>query len=103
MPVRRGRKFWERACREIRGGAKAAEVARRLGVRSGTLQWWNWKLRNEQKAEPAEFLPVVVSPHPVPPMAASLELETNGVRLRVEVGTDVQYVAALVNALRATC
>jgi hypothetical protein len=38
-----------------------------------------------------------------PIVATRLDLDANGIRLRVEVGTDVQYVAALVNALRASC
>lgn len=38
-----------------------------------------------------------------PIVATRLELDANGVRIRVDVGADVQYVAALVNALRASC
>jgi hypothetical protein len=30
-------------------------------------------------------------------------LEVDGVRVHVEVGTDIEYVAALVRAMRATC
>lgn len=34
---------------------------------------------------------------------AAVELETNGVRIRVELGTDVRYVAELVAAIRGAC
>lgn len=99
MPVRHDREFWERACREVRRGARVAEVARRLGVRPRTLQWWSWKLRREQGVQQGEFLPVVVA-EGTAMSAAAVELETNGVRIRVELGTDVGYVAALLAAIR---
>jgi hypothetical protein len=105
VPVaRHERGFWERACDEVERGAKVGEVARRLRVRAGTLSWWLWKLRREspkrRRRKPAEFLPVVIA-EPVRP--AVVELEASGVRLRVEPGTDVRYVAELVAAIRATC
>lgn len=67
-----------------------------------TLQWWSWKLRQDP-ARTAEFLPVVATERPVLVSTAALELEANGVRLRVELGTDVRYVAELVAAIRGTC
>lgn len=103
MPARHDREFWERACREVRRGAKVHDVARRLGVKPRTLQWWTWKLRDEQSPQVAEFLPVVAAERTPPVSRASLDLEVNGVRLQVELGTDVQYVAALVAAIRAAC
>lgn len=109
MPVRHDHEFWERACREIRRGGRVSEVAARLGVRSGTLSWWLWKLRGERSGRKAgartRFLPVVVS-EPLattPTPARGLTLEVGGVRVHVEVGTDVAYVAALVRAIRAAC
>jgi transposase-like protein len=83
-----------------------ADVARRLGVRAGTLSWWLWKLRREApkpgRQRRTEFLPVVIA-QPVRSAPAVLELEASGVRLRVEAGTDVRYVVELVAAIRATC
>lgn len=67
-----------------------------------TLQWWSWKLGREQTVERAQFLPVVVG-EPATPIATAVELETSGVRIRVELGTDVRYVAALVAAIRGAC
>jgi transposase-like protein len=102
VTVRHDREFWARACREVRRGARIGDVARRLGVRPRTLQWWSWKLRGNESVKAAEFLPIVVAEHTAA-VATPIELETNGVRLRVEGGTDVRYVAALVAAIRAAC
>jgi transposase-like protein len=102
VAVRHDREFWERACREVRRGAKVGDVARRLGVSPRTLQWWSWKLRQEPIGT-AEFLPVVATERPTLVSTAALELETNGIRIRVELGTDVQYVAELVTAIRGAC
>jgi transposase-like protein len=103
--VRHDRGFWERACREVERGAKVGEVASRLGVRAGTLSWWRWNLRREGRTpRPARtaFLPVVIA-EPTLPAPAVVQLEASGVRVHVEVGTDVLYVAALVAAIRTTC
>lgn len=102
MAVRHDREYWERACREVRRGAKIADVARRLGVKPRTLQWWSWKLRDGLSTERAEFVPVVVA-EPAAMARAALELETLGVRIRVEHGADIRYVAALIAAIRAAC
>lgn len=104
--ARRDRGFWEGARADVERGAKVADVARRLGVRAGTLSWWLWKLRRQapkpRRQRRTEFLPVVLA-GPVRAAPAAIELEAGGVRLRVEVGTDVRYVAAMVAALRAAC
>jgi transposase-like protein len=106
VPIaRHDRGFWERACREVERGAKVGEVARRLGVRAGTLSWWHWNLRREGRTPRrarAAFLPVVIA-EPTLPAPAVVRLEASGVRVHVEVGTDVRYVAALVAAIRTTC
>jgi transposase-like protein len=105
--VRHQREFWERAFREVERGAKVGEVARRLGVRAGTLSWWCWKLRRlepgRRRQSRAEFLPVVVAQQAVPMPVAAVEVEASGVRLHVEIGTDVEYVSALVAAIRRRC
>jgi len=104
--ARHDREFWERARDEVERGARVAEVARHLGVRAGTLSWWLWRLRREapkpRRRKRADFLPVVIA-EPVRSAPAVVELEASGVRLRVEAGTDVRYVADLVAAIRATC
>lgn len=104
---RHNREFWEAAVRDVQAGQDVAAVAKRHGVRPGTLSWWLWNLRRtrpktgkRRRAETgAAFLPVVVAE----PIITSrmIELEVAGTRLRVEPGTDVEYLAALVGALRS--
>jgi transposase-like protein len=106
--VRHDRGFWERAAREIERGRSVAVVAGRLGVRPRTLAWWCWRLRREgasrNQARKAEFLPVVVAePVVTPSYDGAVELGANGIQVRIGVGTDVRYVAALMHALRTTC
>ena len=83
------------------------EVARRLGVRAGTLSWWCWKLRGSaprpRRRSVAKFLPVVVAEQAVAMALADVAIEASGVRLRVAVGTDVEYVSTLVAAIRRRC
>ncbi len=62
--------------------------------------WWRWRLRHEPEhgvASP-QLLPVVVESRGVAP-SHRVEIAVADVRLRVEAGTDVAYVAALVGAL----
>ena len=111
--VRRNREFWERAVREVERGAAVSVVARRLAVRPGTLSWWRWHLRNEPgtrtpvrrrpRVAKAEFLPVVVAPAMPAGRAGLVEIDAGSARVRVEVGVDVGYVVALVQALRSAC
>jgi transposase-like protein len=106
--ARHDRQFWERASREVDGGSRVADVARRLGVRAGTLSWWRWRLHREApppaRRGGAEFLPVVIAEPARVLQASAVEVETSGgVRVRVELGTDVGYVASLVAAIRSRC
>jgi hypothetical protein len=79
------------------------EVARRLGVNARTLQWWRWRIERERSPEPVGFVPIAEARAVGPVSTTSVEVEVSGVRFRVEPGTDVQYVAALVAAVRAAC
>ena len=109
MPVvRHEREFWEHASREVDRGARVVDVARRLGVRPRTLSWWRWNLGRQKPAvrrRTATFLPVVIGEGRSTPVAMTvpIELEACGVRIRVEIGADVGYVASLVAAIRSRC
>ena len=94
--------------RQVKAGQSVAVVAKRLGVRPGTLSWWLWRLGRARPAQPKRpkqrsasvtFLPVVAAESV--PTQRSIEIDVAGTRLRVEVGVDVSYVVALVGALRA--
>jgi transposase-like protein len=93
-----GRAFWEPLVDEVKSGATIADVARRHRVQPRTLSWWKWRLRSI--AAP-RFLAVVPATPPAPPAPEELDLRVGDVAIRVGVGTDVEYVAALVRALRA--
>lgn len=86
---------------ELRAGGRIADVARRHRVQPRTLTWWRWKLRSEADSETA-LLPVVVRSDQRQRLSgpAVVELSIGDVVIRVAGGTDVEYVAALVEALR---
>ena len=92
---------------EVERRGSVAAVAKRHGVRERTLSWWRWNLRHEkrprERRSKPRLLPVVVSAVPSDASSAMLEVRVGDVVLRLGVGTDVQYVAAVVNAVRPTC
>ena len=99
--MRYGREFWQALVREVEGGARVVEVARRHRVQPGTLSWWRWKLRTSSSARPL-LLPVVVrSSGAAAPMTPAIELRIGDVIIRVTGDTDVVYIAKLVDALRS--
>jgi hypothetical protein len=104
MPsIRRPRSFWEKLCAEAVVDGVAA-VARRHQVNRHTLAWWRWKRGGRTKTTAPRLLPVHVS-HPDARRAEPqiVELAVDGVRARVAVGTDAEYVARLVSTLHARC
>lgn len=102
MSERRGRAEWERLVRRWRASGKSVKAfAEGHGVRAGTLQWWAWKLGQEQRESPMPFVPVEVSA-PLAAPSETIDLEVAGMQVRVPVGADVAYVARLVDALRAS-
>ena len=101
---RRGREFWTKVVDdyEATSGETHAEFAGRHGVERTTFERWLYLLRGERKElavhKKVRLLPVQVAvgdgEQPV-----LVELG-GGLGLRVAVGTDPGYVAALVTALR---
>jgi hypothetical protein len=70
-------------------------------VRLTTLRSWVYRLRREGEdvgCEPTRLLPVHVSGAPA---RETIEIETDGVRLHVPVGSDPEYAARLLRAVRA--
>ncbi len=84
---------------------------RRLKV--STFKWWRWRLRDTPPAAaraPLSADEVRLIPVDVVGLAAarttkptSIEIRISNVSVRVEVGTDAAYVAALVTELRSRC
>jgi hypothetical protein len=108
LKAQQQREKWVEVVEEYeRSGLTQAEYVARRGVALSTLQSWLRRRRRAQRTGPVRLLPVEVAPTPPPGKPASegstpLEVVVpGGVRLYVAPGTDVGYVAKLVEALRA--
>lgn len=102
--VRHPKAFWCELVAEVESGATAVDVARRNRVRATTLSWWCSTLRRERRErDTVRLLPVVAAAAPASSQTQTLEVGVGAAVLRVEVGTDVDYVAALARALRSAC
>jgi transposase-like protein len=97
MKKRYPRSFWERLVAEVESGETLRAVASRRGVNRNTLTWWKYRVR----AAPSEpnLLPVVVRSEPSS-VAAVVEGLVKDLVVRVAIGTEPGYVAALAGALR---
>jgi len=103
MTTQRSRSTWKRLVAKVERGRSVSDVALEHGVSPKTLSWWKWRLKQEpdvQTAEPS-FLPVVVREVALrDEKPREVRFELADLQLRIEVGTDPSYVAALVGALR---
>jgi len=96
--AKHARSFWEQRVADVERCGSVEDVAHRHGVKPITLRWWRSQLRREQ-AESPMLLPVVVRSGAAPTSGAALEIAIGGAVMRVAVGTDVEYVAALIGAV----
>ena len=114
--MRRMRAEWAAWIAEIAAGGSATEISRREGLRHQTLLWWKWRLGHEQRVatkkgarERSEkraltaFLPVEARAVQIASVSLDVIVELPHLAVRVPVGADLGYVAALVHALRAPC
>ena len=78
-------------------------VARRHGVRAGTLSWWKWRLSRtpSRRSVSPRLVRVVTADTMTVTSPQYVELSVDGVGIRVEVRCDVEYVARLVRAIRS--
>jgi transposase-like protein len=98
--MRHGRRFWKRVVAEAEASQWThGEIARRHDVRVATLRSWIYRLRRERPESPARLLPVRVTA--LAAARETIEVEADGVTLRVPVGCDPEYVAGLLRAVRA--
>lgn len=96
---------WVRVAEEYEAsGLTQREFAERRGMTLSTLQSWVYRRRRQEGAlvaQPVRLLPVQVTEAPEERGSDSLEVRTaSGQRVHFAVGTDVEYVARLVAALR---
>jgi hypothetical protein len=108
MGARRTREEWAGLVDELEtSGNSVQRFCAKHRLRIASLKWWKWRLRSEPRSAAlakhgTRLLPVdVVDVAPI--RATSIAVVVSDAEVRVEVGTDVEYVAALVSALRARC
>jgi transposase len=96
-------------------GATVSEVARRHDIRPQQLFGWRRGVRTVEPAPPMTFVPALIEPPalPAPPRPkrprqrgrrrgdGGIELEIDGVVMRVARGADAKTVAAVIRALKA--
>jgi hypothetical protein len=85
-----------------------AEFCARHELVERTFVWWRWRLNSEQRSTEratteVRLVPVDVVKTIAPTGANAVVLTVAGMEMRVEIGTDVAYVAALVAELRSRC
>ena len=102
------------------GGESVSAVARRHGLSPGQLFGWRRELKKSAAAlRPATFVPVIIDADPQFPRAASsspkrrrtgryrhtetaVELEIDGVAVKIARGADVKVIAAVIDALKTS-
>jgi transposase len=89
-------------------GAVVSEVARRHDVRPQQLFGWLREARKSPEAPPT-FVPVVIQPMEATPKRrrkrsaqGGIEVEIDGVTVRIERGAETRTVAAVIRALKAS-
>jgi hypothetical protein len=110
MRARKSPEQWSALLDELSGSGESVEsFCGRRGIRRSTLYWWRWKLGASRRSSGTEtairLLPVSVSAGSRSELHDSrgIAIHVAGVQVHVETGTDVAYVAALVEALRSRC
>jgi transposase-like protein len=101
--------WWAERLEELGETGDAAAMARRHGVRLGTLVWWRSELRRRRRegAGP-RLLPVVVRasrPACNEERGASLELvvEVGSARITVRGAVTAEHLAAIVSTAAGSC
>jgi hypothetical protein len=101
--ARRSRSWWSKTVSRWRSsGLTAAQYASREELSVNSLRWWSSALGRDTRASHGSTAiePIEIAVAPTL-RSVSLEIAVGGVVLRCDVGTDIDYVASLVRALRA--
>jgi hypothetical protein len=99
---RQSRAWWSRTVSRWRGsGLTAADFAAREELSVHSVRWWSSALGRDSRAShgSSEIQPIEIAVAATP-RGSGVEIAVGGAVLRCEVGADVDYVAALVRALR---
>jgi hypothetical protein len=110
MRARKTPEQWSALLDDLSGSGEVVEsFCQRRGLRRSTLYWWRWKLGASRRSSGSDtairLLPVAVSPGISldPPAGREIVIHVASLQVHFEPGTDVAYVAALVEALRSRC
>ena len=102
-------RFWKQVLTELEAsGLTARAFAEQRGVNYWTMLGWRRRLRERRQAAEVRLLPVTVkATEDTIGIAASgstdMELQlVEGIGLRFEIGTDVDYVGRLIRSLRSS-
>ena len=105
---RRSREEWARLVVAFeRTRFSVAEFCARHELVERTFCWWRWRLGGERHSPNEVTTDVRLIPVDIvkttAPGSNVVFLAVAGIEVRVEVGTDVGYIAALMGALRSRC
>jgi transposase-like protein len=103
--------WWGERIAELAQGGDAEEIARRHGVRTRTLLWWQSELprrSRKKKGKRPRLLPVVVrsTPRPVRPTPESsveVFVEVGAARMTLRGAVTAEHLAALVSSSARAC
>ena len=103
--------WWAKRVEELAQGGDADEVARRHGVKTRTLIWWQSELRRKSLAKSSKkprLLPVVVRAplrpvHAAPEWALEVVVEVGAARMTLRGAVTAEHVAAIVSASARPC
>jgi transposase-like protein len=107
MVARRSEEEWAKLIAKFeKSGQSLEQFCRPRDIKPKTLSWWRWQLRERDaargQAKDVRMVEVALA-HPVSPERSLVSIVVGDVSVNVEVGTDAQYVGALVAALRSSC
>ncbi len=89
-----------------RSRSSIAEFCATHALVERTFCWWRWRLGREpgapDRTSDVRLVPVEVAKESAP-SGDVVVLAVAGIEIRVEIGTDIGYVAALVGELRSRC
>jgi hypothetical protein len=114
MGARRSRAEWEEIVRAFdEAGEPLQKFCAKRRIRLEALKWWRWRLGASARTRattvrrpttPVRLVPVeIIQPAMTAARPSTIAIAVSDVVVRVEVGTDPVYVAALVGALRSPC
>lgn len=108
--VRRSRAQWLEVLAKFEGsGESVAKFCARKQISPRTFAWWRWHLRDERPTAPARESVRLIAVDVAAPIAESrapagtVRIALAGLDVHVAVGTDVEYVGALIGTLRSRC